>query len=149
MNPTAIVPGGGVSETIARAYVKPLIAVVLIVVAVLVIRKIYKAIKLRKVGKIPYDKNDLNPDLNYDNYANEVHEAFTGWFPDFGSTQEAVSGRLMSLSDNELKYVYNRYNNLFGKGTVTMYQDMSDTTFAFFMPNFDAVLLRMQRLGMV
>lgn len=139
---------GIVSEKQVNYIVKPIVFIVLSIVAYVLIKKAITAYKLRKVGRATYDANDLNPAINYDNIVAALHKAlYSGiWvFKDTGSI-EKQAGILMTYSDNELKYIYSRYDELFGKGETTLYSDFD--IFCLTCPNISSLLKRFERLGL-
>lgn len=136
MDISKIFGGSKVAGQVATA------AFVLIALLVLyfIAKKAIRNFRLRNVG----DSTDSN--FNPDSLANTVHEAFTGWLPS-GEDMDAVSARLLALSDEKLKAVNDRYNDLFGKSGETMYTKI-DSRVCMFCGNRDAILVRLQGLGL-
>ena len=133
----------------ATAVIKPLVFVALIVVVYFVARSLLRRIRERKIGRAEYDKANTDSTVNYDNYAKSVHNAYTGWF-DSANERDRVAGELMALNNDELKLVYNRYDELFGgKGTETMYDVINDVWLCVPCVNRSALLKRMEKLGII
>lgn len=137
-----IFPSGDTAANV----IKPIIFLVLIVVAYVGINKFIKNWKQKGIGRAQYDKGGLNSGTNYDNIAAAVHRATESGFWVWKDTAEIEkqAGVLQSLSDNELKYVYNRFDELFGDGTETMRSRLD--VFCLTCSNLTALLTRMDRL---
>lgn len=131
----------------AQQVIKPVLFLIVCVVAYIVVNKIIKNWKTRNVGKSGgYNPSQLNKGFNYDNLADAIHETFDGWF--LGGDVEGLSEKLMALNDDELKYVNDRYYSIYGKGTRSMYKAIDSVNFCFNCPNHSALLKRMSRLGL-
>ena len=133
-----------------QAIIKPLLFLILFVVVYIVINKVIKNWKTRNVGKSGgYNPKQLDPNFNYDNLADAVHEACDYWLGQPSATPvEAVAEKLMKLNDDELKYVNDRYYSIYGKGTRTMYKSLNSLWFCLTCPNWNALNARMERLGL-
>lgn len=139
---------GIVSEKQVNYIAKPIVFIVLSIVAYVLIKKAITAYKLRKVGRATYDKDELNPSINYDNIVAAIHRAIDSgiWVFKDTSAIEKQAKILMSYSDNELKYIYARYDELFGKGQNTLYSGFD--IFCIGCPNISSLLKRFERLGL-
>ena len=126
--------------------IKPIIFLVLIIVCYFLVTKWIKNFKERKVGRAQYDKGQLNPGTNYDNIVAGVHRAIESGFWVWKDTAEIEkqAGVLNSLSDNELKFIYNRYDELYGEEDETLRSKLD--VFCLTCPNLTALLARMDRL---
>lgn len=130
--------------------VRPIIFIIILVTAYIVINKVIKNYKTRNVGKSGgYNPSQLDPNFNYDNLADAVHEACDYWLgqPSAGPV-EAVSEKLMRLNDDELKHVNDRYFSMYGKGTRTLYKSINSLWFCLTCPNWNALNDRLERLGL-
>jgi len=134
---------GGATEKV----VKPLVTIVLVVIVVYFVTKWIREFKQRNIGKSGgYNGSQLDPNKNYDNLADTVHEVFGGFLPT-GLGQEDTAKQLMALNDDELKFVNDRYKALFGKSGGSMYKSINDN-YCIVCPNYDALLERMRRLNL-
>lgn len=130
-----------------EAIVKPIIFIVIAVTLYIVINKVIKNWKTRNVGKSGgYNPSQLDPNFNYDNIADQVHEVFDGWF--VSGSPDALSEKMLKFNDDEIKHINDRYFSMFGKGTRTMYKAFNDLTVCFNCPNYDAMIKRLERLGL-
>lgn len=130
--------------------VKPIITIVLVAVLIYFITKWIQAYKTRHVGfSSGYDASQVDPNVNYDNLADAVHETFDGILGGVsGSEDEALAKRLMVLNNDELKFVNDRYAKLYGKGTRSMYKSINSAPFCIGCSNYHALLERMRNLGL-
>lgn len=133
-----------------QAVIKPIIFLIITVALFIGINKIIKNWKTRNVGKSGgYNPSQIDPNFNYDNLADAVHEACDYWLgqPSAGPV-ESVSEKLMRLNDDELKLVNDRYYGIYGKGTRSMYKSLNSLWFCLTCPNYNALRERMERLGL-
>ena len=104
--------------------------IVKLVIAVVIfyfLRDLYIKWKRRNASKAFVDNSALDPSKNYDNIAKQVHDACDNSFIfTSGAEVEEVSKQLLFLTDNELRQVNNRYAELYGKGTRSLQDAISD-----------------------
>lgn len=130
--------------------VKPLVSLALLVAIYIVVSKALKAYKLRGVGKSTYNPNNINPNINYDNLCAAIHKSDEAgvWIWRDTDGLEKTAGQLMSYNDDELKYIYSRYDSLFGKaGDDRTLYDVFDF-FCLGCSNAKALLKRFERLSL-
>lgn len=143
MNPLALFSASGGVDKLVGTLVK----VVLIGVIAFAAWKLYIKWKRRDVGKAWVDPSLLDPNKNYDNIAKECHDVFDGFWT--GSEEaENLSKQILALDNNEIKHVNNRYVVLYGNGTRTLQDAVKDMVFCISCDSRNALLEKLQTLGL-
>jgi flagellar biosynthesis/type III secretory pathway M-ring protein FliF/YscJ len=117
--------------------------VILAIIAFFLIKWIIKKIKERNVGKQYVDLTKIDPAKNYDNLAKAVHDAFDNWV-NSGEEMEGVCKQLNALNNDELKHLSNRYSEIYGKGTRTLEDAITDYYFCIGCSNCKALADRLK-----
>ena len=126
---------------------RPILFIIILVIGFFVVRYIVRKIKrsnLGKSGEINY--NQLDPQVNYDNYAKRAHDELTGWWVT-GNARNAVAADFMRLNNDELMFVNDRYLELFGEqDNHTLYTLFSDYWICTPCADLNALLTRLKDL---
>ena len=132
----------------AANIVKPIIGLLVAAVIFFVLRTAYIKYKRRKVGiAVDINENQLYTDKNYDNFAKLISDTFDDNF-EFSSTMESTAETIMSLNDDELKFVNNRYRVLYGGTGRSMLDALNDFYLCNRCVTLKALRERVKRLGL-
>jgi len=130
-----------------------LVKLVLVIVGITVlyfsIKKIAQTVRRRDAGKQIVDRANLDASKNYDSYALAVSTAFDAWGFNDAEEMDNVGATLLTLNNDELKEVNNRYLKLYGKGTRTLYGALNNYYICFPCSNLNAIIARVKALGIL
>jgi len=109
---------GGASKS-ADVIVRALVWGIGIILLYILIKKLYTKFLRRNAGKAYVNGDNLDASTNYDNIAKECHDTFDIFFTS-GEELSSLCSQLLSLNDDEIGQVNNRYLLLYGNNTKTL-----------------------------
>ena len=111
---------GGIDKAAAALF-----KVVIVIIIVVLLNKAWKRWLRRDAGKAWVDPTKLDPSKNYQNIAKQVSDVFDrNWVS--SEAAEKLCKSLLFLNDNELREINNQYLRLYGNGTRTLQDAISD-----------------------
>jgi len=118
--------------------------IILGIVSILILRRIYKGLKVRKGRFAPVSESELNPSINYSAIALRLKNVMTGVLI---SDRVGAFDSLKSLSDNEFMKVYNEFSKLLGNSRETL-RGWVESEWMPFTRSDDELLARLDRLNL-